>query len=79
MRLVYFAWVREAVGADEEEVDVPASVETVADLAAWLAARHPVFADPARLRAAIDQRMARFEDRVAGSKEIAFFPPVTGG
>jgi sulfur-carrier protein len=77
--ILYFAWVRDAVGVAEERIDLPAGVATVADLADWLAMRHPVFADRERLRVAVDQVMTGFDADIRGVKEIAFFPPVTGG
>ena len=77
--ILYFAWVREAIGVDGEMLDVPASVKSIDQLADWLALRHPVFLDKARLRAAVDQVMAPFDTAIAGAIEIAFFPPVTGG
>jgi sulfur-carrier protein len=77
--ILYFAWVRDAVGVGEERIDLPEGVATVADLADWLSIRHPVFADRERLRVAVDQVMAGFDADVRGVKEIAFFPPVTGG
>ena len=77
--ILYFAWVRDAVGVSEERVDLPDGVVTVADLADWLAKRHPVFADRDRLRVAVDQVMARFDSDIRDAKEVAFFPPVTGG
>jgi sulfur-carrier protein len=77
--ILYFAWVRDAVGLAEERIDLPEGVATVADLADWLAERHPVFADRERLRVAVDQVMARFDTDIRNAGEIAFFPPVTGG
>jgi molybdopterin synthase sulfur carrier subunit len=81
--MVYFAWVRERVGVAEEEVLPPAKVATVADLIAWLATRSEAhawaFEDRARLRAARDQSFVPLETSVVGAKEIAIFPPVTGG
>ncbi len=77
--ILYFAWVRDAVGVAEEQIALPDGVATVAGLADWLALLHPVFADRARLRVAVDQVMARFETDISGATEIAFFPPVTGG
>ncbi len=77
--LLYFAKVRDAVGTGEERLDLPQSMTTVADLADWLALRHPIFAERDRLRVAVDQVMARFDTNIAGAREIAFFPPVTGG
>lgn len=83
MDVLYFAWVRESVGAGHETLDPPATVRTVADLIGWLAERSPghaeAFRDPAKLRAAIDQRFAPLETELAGAKEVALFPPVTGG
>jgi molybdopterin synthase sulfur carrier subunit len=81
--LLYFAWVRESVGRDGERIDPPANVATLADLLDWLAASSApharAFADRARLRAAIDQRFVPLDAPIAGAREIAIFPPVTGG
>ena len=81
--MLYFAWVREAVGTGSERVDPPASVATVADLLDWLAAgsagHAAVFADRGRLRAAVDQNFVPLDHAIAGAREIAIFPPVTGG
>lgn len=83
MRLVYFAWVREAIGTGEEAVSPPPAVATVGDLIDWLASRDDrsaaAFADRDRLRAAVDQAFAGFDAPIAGAAEIAIFPPVTGG
>ena len=83
VRLLYFAWVREAVGVDGETVDVPSDVGTPADLIDWLARRGDgyaaAFADPERLRCAIDQVMVTLDAPLGSPQEIAFFPPVTGG
>ena len=83
MDLLYFAWVREAIGKDGEQVDPPAEVTDVAGLIAWLAARGggyaEALAEPARLRAAIDQVFVPLDAPIAGAREIAIFPPVTGG
>jgi sulfur-carrier protein len=81
--LLYFAWVREKVGTGDEHVDIPAEVTTPLELAQWLAARGggygDAFAEPARLRCAVDQQMVMMDDPLGSPKEIAFFPPVTGG
>lgn len=83
MRVLYFAWVRERVGVDEEEVTPSAEVTTVAALIDWLAARTSrhaeAFADRARLRAAVDQAFVALDAPLAGAREVAIFPPVTGG
>jgi molybdopterin synthase sulfur carrier subunit len=83
MKAVYFAWVRERVGKAEEEIDPPAEVATVADLIAWLSRRDEgyahAFENPNIIRAALDRAHAKPEARIAGAREIAFFPPMTGG
>jgi sulfur-carrier protein len=79
MRVLYFASVREAMGTGEETLDLPADITTAGALAAWLAARSPVFLDRDRLRVAVDQQMAGFDADIRAAREIAFFPPVTGG
>jgi molybdopterin synthase sulfur carrier subunit len=81
--LIYFAWVRERIGRAREDVVLPADVVTVGDLARWLAARGPeyaaAFARPEIVRAALDQVHARPDVAIGTAREIAFFPPVTGG
>ncbi|PTQ12876.1 molybdopterin converting factor subunit 1 [Sphingomonas oleivorans] len=83
IEMLYFAWVREKIGVEGERVDPPATVATVTDLIDWLAARGgghaEAFEDPARLRAAVDQHFAPLDTAIAGAREIAIFPPVTGG
>ena len=83
MTLLYFAWVRQKVGRSEETIALPDGVATVADLVAWLAKRGTgyadAFADPKRLRAAVNQDHVAFDARVSSDDEVAFFPPVTGG
>jgi molybdopterin synthase sulfur carrier subunit len=83
MRLLYFAWVKEKIGLAAEDVELPREIGTVAELMQWLKSRGPEFAQAFEraevIRAAIDQSHARPEARIAGAREIAFFPPVTGG
>jgi sulfur-carrier protein len=83
VKLLYFAWVRQKIGRSEEELSVPATVTTVAALMDFLRRRGPgyeaAFADPARLRCAVNQQHAPFEAGVGPDDEVAFFPPVTGG
>jgi sulfur-carrier protein len=83
VKLLYFAWVREKAGLAEETVELPGSARTVADVIAWLKTRGPEFAEAFErgdvVRAAIDQSHVKHNAPVAGAREIAFFPPVTGG
>lgn len=83
MTVLYFASVKEKVGLSEEQVDPPPSVATVSDLIDWLAARSPrhaeALASRAMLKSAVDQTHVPHSASVGGAREIAFFPPVTGG
>lgn len=82
MKLVYFAWVREQVGHAEEDVDLPADVATIGDLLGWLATRgenYALFENAAALRAAINQEHVSHSEPIRGAREIAIFPPMTGG
>jgi sulfur-carrier protein len=79
--VLYFAWVRERIGLPREKVETAAP--TVAALVAELSAREDryamAFADLAALRVALDQELADFDAPLAGVREVAFFPPMTGG
>ena len=81
MDVVYFAWVRERIGVPRESLD--SSAATVAELVAELSARQEryaaAFADLSALRVALDQELADFDAPLAGVREVAFFPPMTGG
>jgi molybdopterin synthase sulfur carrier subunit len=83
MKALYFAWVRERVGRAEEDLDLPPTVATVGELIAWLSGRGEgyalAFAKPAAVRAALDRVHVRSDASIVGAKEVAFFPPMTGG
>jgi molybdopterin synthase sulfur carrier subunit len=83
MKIRYFAWVRERVGHAEEELDPPEGVSSVGELIAWLSARDEgyaaAFAEPTVIRAAIDQEHVEHDAALANAREVAFFPPMTGG
>ena len=83
MKALYFAWVRERIGKSEEEIAPPPSVATVDDLLVWLSARDENYAHAFEkrsvIRAAIDHAHVRHDAKIAGAREIAFFPPMTGG
>jgi len=81
MNVMYFAWVRERIGLPQEQIVTDA--QTVAELVAELVAREDryaaAFADITALRVAVDQELADFDTPLAGVREVAFFPPMTGG
>jgi sulfur-carrier protein len=83
MKILFFARLRQLAGRGMEEVEVPDSVATASALMDFLAARDDglaaAFADRRTIRVAIDQQHAAPEASIAGAREVAFFPPVTGG
>jgi molybdopterin synthase sulfur carrier subunit len=83
MKAIYFAWVRERIGRSDEELSPPASVANVDDLMAWLSRQGEQYAhafeNPKVIRVAIDQTHVKHNAPIKGAREIAFFPPMTGG
>jgi molybdopterin synthase sulfur carrier subunit len=81
--ILYFAWVRESIGKGGEQVEHPGAAMTVAELVAILAARGGGYAEalgePGKLRAAVDQRFVPMDTALGDARELALFPPVTGG
>ncbi|MEP2781941.1 MAG: molybdopterin converting factor subunit 1 [Pseudoruegeria sp.] len=81
IEVVYFAWVRERIGLPKEQIETSAT--TVADLVEELKQREPryeaAFTDISALRVALDQELSEFDTPLAGVREVAFFPPMTGG
>lgn len=79
--VLYFAWLRERIGLPRERLETNAL--TVADLIAELSAREDryalAFSDLAAVRVALDQELSSFDAPLAGVREVAFFPPMTGG
>ena len=83
VRILYFASIREKLGRDSEELDLPAGVASIAALRTHLRARGGAWADALAegklLRAAVNQDMAQPAAAIKAGDEVAFFPPVTGG
>ncbi len=81
MQVLYFSWMRERIGVPKEEVETNA--ETVAELVEELKAREAryaaAFADMASVRVAVDQELTELSASIIGAREVAFFPPMTGG
>jgi molybdopterin synthase sulfur carrier subunit len=83
MKVRYFAWLRERLGRDGDEVTPPGTVATIADLIDWLAERDEGFAlataNRKLIRAAIDDELVEHDTPLAGTNNVALFPPMTGG
>jgi sulfur-carrier protein len=83
IKLIYFAWVRERIGKPEETVEVPVTIATISDLIAWLKTRGEeyeyAFENAPLIRTAIDKVHTKHDMPIASAREIAFFPPMTGG
>jgi len=83
VKILYFAWLRERLNRDSEEVAPPADVHTVTQLIDWLAARDEAaelaFAKRHLIKAAVDETMAGPDTSIVGARVVALFPPMTGG
>ena len=81
--MLYFAWVREQIGRGQETIDPPPEAATLDALLDWLATLSPghaaAFANRGRLRAAVDQLFVSLDAPLGHPREVAIFPPVTGG
>ncbi|WP_193175542.1 molybdopterin converting factor subunit 1 [Oricola nitratireducens] len=82
-KLVYFAWVRERIGVGEEQIDLPETVKTGADLLSWMKTRgenyEAALAVDNAIRIAVDQEHVDHDEPIGSPREIALFPPMTGG
>ena len=83
MKALYFAWVRERIGKADEDLAPPDDVKSVGDLIGWLSARGgnyaSAFENAGTIRAALDRRHVKHDAPVGEAREVAFFPPMTGG
>lgn len=83
MKILYFSWIKERVGMGEEDIDLPADIRTVSDLLDWLKTRNEMFDAVLEhrdiVRVAIDQQHAEHDQPIGQAREIALFPPMTGG
>jgi sulfur-carrier protein len=83
VKILYFATVREAMGKAEESIDLPEGLATPSAVIDWLAGQSEAhalaFSNRAKLRCAVDQVMVALDSSLIDPKELAFFPPVTGG
>jgi molybdopterin synthase sulfur carrier subunit len=83
VRLKYFAWVRERIGKPEEDLEIPADVKTAGELVTWLSRRGEeygyAFENPKVIRVAVDKAHVQPDAPIKNAREIAFFPPMTGG
>lgn len=83
MKILYFAWLKQTIGIDEEDIDPPEGVGDVAALIAWLKTRGANYAkaldDPSMVRVAVNHEYVQTDHALAPGDEVALFPPVTGG
>lgn len=83
VRVVYFAWVRERIGLSDESLSLPNHVQTAGEMIAWLSGRGDNYAyaleSPSTIRVAVDQLHIEHDEPLGPAREIALFPPMTGG
>ena len=83
MKILYFAWVRERVGKDSEDIDLPENITTVSALIDWLINKDEGYRaaldNRKNLKVAVNQTLVKWDHPVKDNDEVAFFPPMTGG
>ena len=83
LNIIYFAWVRERLGIEQEQISLGEGIETIDDVLAMLTERDPahaeIFSDIGKLRFALDQDYGLPSSLIGSARELAIFPPVTGG
>jgi len=83
VKLVYFSWLRERIGLNEEFLELPSTLATIDDLLDWLASRGESYAHALEnkevVRVALDQKHQHHSTELGDAREIALFPPMTGG
>jgi len=83
MKALYFSWVRERIGKNEEDITPPASIKTVGELMTWLSHQGEgyaaAFENEKTIRAALDHSYVKPDALLGDAREVAFFPPMTGG
>lgn len=83
MKILYFAWVREQVGKDSENIELPGGINTVSALTDWLTGQDEGYkaalGNRKNLKVAVNQTIVGWDHSLEGSDEVAFFPPMTGG
>ncbi|HHG89057.1 MAG TPA: molybdopterin converting factor subunit 1 [Devosia sp.] len=83
MKILYFAWLRERLNRNDEEVNPPQQVKTVAQLMDWLSendeAFEMAFSDRSLIKTALDEEIVEHDTELGNAGTLAFFPPMTGG
>lgn len=83
MKILYFAWVKQKIGTDKENISLPASIKNTGALIDWLMEKSPAYRETLSnknvIRIARNQVYCGWEEPVTDTDEIAIFPPVTGG
>lgn len=83
MQVLYFGWVRQRIGLAKEDIELPAGVDDVRGLVAWLRGRGGGYeaglGNIAQVRVAVNQELASLDAKIGKGDEVALFPPMTGG
>ena len=83
MKILYFSWIKDKIGKDQENVEISKDITTIADLIAYLSENDDtysnVFIDMSSIRISINMKLSKVSDKISNQDEVAFFPPMTGG
>ena len=82
MKLLYFAKIREILEKSEETISLPSNIITTGDLIDYLINlddSYKIAFEDKKIFIAVDEEFVKMDFIITNSKEIAIFPPVTGG
>ena len=83
MKILYFSWIKDKIGINEENIDIDQEVDTVKKLIFFLRNKgenyNLALENTGIIRFSINMKNAKLDDKIKNVDEIAFFPPMTGG
>ena len=78
--VLYFAAVRERLGRDREELELPPEIADLGAFSAWLESTHPALRGTLKqCRFAVGEEFRKSNHALEPGDVIAVIPPVSGG
>ncbi len=83
MKILYFSWIKDKVGINEEVLEIDEEINTVQKLIIYLKLKGKnyalAFEDLETIKFSVNMKNAKLSDSIKSDDEVAFFPPMTGG